>query len=118
MAQHGWNHSAAIATTPDGTAQRFGDLLRFWRERQGYSQSELGRKLGSNHSYISRMESGTRIPSRDMVLQLADILYLTGPHRVMFVGTANYLEHQLTDAQASYIAGYNDRFTHRYDTAD
>lgn len=45
------------------------------RERQGISQAELARRLGyTNHAHLSRIESGKKTPSLDMLFATADTL--------------------------------------------
>ena len=47
------------------------------RERiaQGFTQEELSRRIGnSTHSHLSRVESGSRAPSMNMMFNIADVL--------------------------------------------
>lgn len=53
---------------------RFADLLRGFREQAGLSQSRLARIAGLDHTYLSRLENGQRIPTRRVVLKLAEAL--------------------------------------------
>lgn len=94
----------------------FGERLRTWRQLRGLTRRALSRLIDCDQSYISRLESGSRNPERETVVALADALELTGAHRAMLFGSCRMLEQPLTDTQASYIAGWNDRFTGRYDT--
>ena len=41
----------------------YGKAVRIARSARGLNQSELGRKVGRNGSFISRIESGNRTPS-------------------------------------------------------
>ena len=42
---------------------------------QGLTQYELSRMIGnSNHSYLSRIESGKKTPSLDLIFNIADVL--------------------------------------------
>ena len=43
----------------------FAPLLREYRDRRRLSQSRLAEAAGFDHSYVSRLESGTRMPTRD-----------------------------------------------------
>ena len=64
----------AYTTPPDPT---FGRLLRAHREAAGLSQGQLARLTGTiTHSYVSRMESGNRIPGVRTVMALVDALSL------------------------------------------
>jgi transcriptional regulator with XRE-family HTH domain len=55
---------------------RFPALLRRYRERAGFSQARLAQLSGLDHSYLSRLESGRRMPTREVVLRLAEALAL------------------------------------------
>jgi transcriptional regulator with XRE-family HTH domain len=51
-----------------------GQLIRASRLSAGFSQRELGRSVGVTASHIAYIESGTRHPSRSVVLRLAQTL--------------------------------------------
>jgi transcriptional regulator with XRE-family HTH domain len=75
----------------------FGELLIKYRQRAGFTQKELGEKVGVDDSYISRLERGVyQPPTREVTLKLADALGLSGKIRrfVFFL--------------AAYVAGYED----------
>jgi len=57
-------------------AGSFGSLLKQLRESRGLSQSKLGRRCGTSHATVSRLESGDRVPSRPMVSRLARAMSL------------------------------------------
>jgi len=45
------------------------------RERENISQAELARRLGyTNHAHLSRIESGQKAPSLNMLFSAADAL--------------------------------------------
>jgi transcriptional regulator with XRE-family HTH domain len=52
----------------------FGRRLRHWRKSADLTQAELGRLLMYHHSYISRMESGSRWPPREVVQRCDELL--------------------------------------------
>jgi transcriptional regulator with XRE-family HTH domain len=52
----------------------FGRRLRHWRKSAALTQAELGRLLMYDHSYISRMESGSRWPPREVAERCDDLL--------------------------------------------
>jgi transcriptional regulator with XRE-family HTH domain len=52
----------------------FGDRLRWWRDRRGWSQLELAGTAETSQRHISFLESGRTGPSRDMVLRLSAAL--------------------------------------------
>jgi transcriptional regulator with XRE-family HTH domain len=94
-------------------AEGFGHLLRHWRELRDLTLGDLARATGLDRSMISRLETGSRVPSRPTMIALADALALSGANRAMFLGSLCVLERPLTDAQASYLAGWTDSFTRR-----
>ena len=52
----------------------FGKKLRELRRNNGLSQRELAEKVGINHSYISKIESGVMPPPNQKIIQgLAEI---------------------------------------------
>lgn len=48
--------------------------IRNRREDLGWTQSDLARAVGVDHSYISRLEAGERIPSVSMLARLARVM--------------------------------------------
>ncbi len=60
-------------TKPNLTSE-FGNLLRGWRDRRKSSQLNLALEAGVSQRHLSFLESGRAKPSRDMVLQLSDVL--------------------------------------------
>lgn len=58
---------------------RVGETLRALREARWLSQSKLAERAGFDHSYVSRIESGGREPSRDALVKLAAAMDLE-PH--------------------------------------
>lgn len=61
---------------PTGAREQvpFGDLLRQWRNLRKRSQLDLALEAGVSQRHVSFLESGRAQPSRDMVLQLAEVL--------------------------------------------
>lgn len=55
---------------PEVDFSRLIALLRDYRDRLRLSQSQLAEIVGADHSYISRIENGTRRPSRAMIEKL------------------------------------------------
>ena len=68
----------------------FGQALRAFREGRGVSQAELGRRLGMSHATVSRLESGSRRPSRVMALRIAHALGLSDDERAQLLVAAGY----------------------------
>src|SRR5690606_13284639 len=59
------------ATSNPIETSSFAHELRQAREAAGLSQSRLAARAGYDHSYVSRLESDSRSPTRDAVLSLA-----------------------------------------------
>lgn len=51
--------------SPGTPVARFADELRAWRQRHGWSQAELGDKLGYSGSHVSSVQTMTRPPTAD-----------------------------------------------------
>jgi transcriptional regulator with XRE-family HTH domain len=56
------------------TTTSVGDHLRSWRQRRRMSQLDLALEADISQKHLSFVESGRAVPSRDMVLRLADQL--------------------------------------------
>lgn len=67
-----------------------GSLLREWRQRRRLSQLELSLKADISTRHLSFLETGRSVPSRDMVLQLADRLELPLRERNRMLLAAGY----------------------------
>lgn len=67
----------------------FANTLRELRGR-ALSQNRLAELAGLDHSYASRLESGSRLPSRAVVVRIADVLGLTGNDRARLFLAADY----------------------------
>ena len=72
-------------------AQRpVGDLLREWRERRRRSQLDLALDTEISTRHLSFVETGKSVPSRDMVLRLADQLDVPFRERNALLLAAGY----------------------------
>ena len=69
----------------------FGLLLKKCREARGVSQSKLAERAGFDHSYVSRLESGARTPTRDAVDRLGEALSLDRIERDAMLASAGFL---------------------------
>jgi transcriptional regulator with XRE-family HTH domain len=69
----------------------FGPLLKKFRESKGVSQSKLAERASLCHSYISRLESGARMPTREAVDRLAAALRLEPEERDRLHHAAGFL---------------------------
>lgn len=74
-----------------GALGLFAPLLREYRDRSRLSQSRLAEAAGFDHSYVSRLESGSRTPTRDAVVKLADAMRLDEPHRDALLAAAGFM---------------------------
>lgn len=84
-------------TAPSG----FPSLLREYRQRRRQSLSALAEAAGYDHSYGSRLESGTRIPTREAVQRYADALGLTGHERDALLASAGFLPTDINNLYAN-----------------
>jgi transcriptional regulator with XRE-family HTH domain len=69
----------------------FAPLLREYRDRSRLSQSRLAEAAGFDHSYVSRLESGTRMPTRDAVVKLAGAMGLDEHQRDAMLAAAGFM---------------------------
>jgi len=69
----------------------FGVLLKRLRENRRVSQSKLAERADFDHSYVSRLESGARMPTRDAVERLGGALALTQPELDSLLASAGFL---------------------------
>lgn len=51
--------------------QRFGEKLRFLRERHQLSYRQLAVQLGVAHSHLAGIEAGAHQPSAELILKIA-----------------------------------------------
>ena len=54
-----------------------GDTIRALRERAGYSQSELARKLSVTRSSVNAWESGLSAPTAVYIIELSKLFHVT-----------------------------------------
>ena len=84
----------------------FPALLTEIRKRRGVSQAELARRTGFTPSYINRLESGSRSPSRrPLAVALADGLGLepNSSIREAFLARAGYAPDQVDDERSPMV---------------
>jgi transcriptional regulator with XRE-family HTH domain len=51
----------------------FGDFIKQEREKQGWTQTDFGAKIGINSSAVSRIEHGTKQLSGNKLITLSDL---------------------------------------------
>lgn len=74
----------------------FGITLKRFREARRVSQSKLAERAGFDHSYVSRLESGARTPTRDAVQQLSDALELERIQQDELLASAGFLPQEVS----------------------
>ena len=67
-----------------------GDILRFWRKLNRISQLDLALEVGVSAKHLSFVETGRSVPSRNLVLKMAQTLKLPLRHRNAFLKSAGY----------------------------
>jgi transcriptional regulator with XRE-family HTH domain len=74
----------------------FGATLKQFREARRVSQSKLAERAGFDHSYVSRLESGARTPTRDAVQQLSVALELERVQQDELLASAGFLPREVS----------------------
>lgn len=75
--------------------QIFAQLLKQYREECRVSQSRLAEIAKFDHSYVSRLESGNRTPTREAVVKLAEALGLAPEQRDNLLAAAGYMPQRI-----------------------
>lgn len=75
----------------------FGTALKQFREDNRVSQSKLAERAGFDHSYVSRLESGARMPTREAVVQLASALQLDDLGQDSLLAAAGFLPREVSN---------------------
>ena len=105
---------------------RFGNYLRGWRVRRGFSQLALSAEAGVSQRHLSYLETGRSNPSREMVIHLGATLDVPLRERNLMLAAAGHtpefgetplddlgqIRHALqfmVDAHAPYMAVVVDR---------
>lgn len=73
------------------TVNAFGPALQAELDRLGWSQTRLAQVAATDHSHVSRAISGTRAPSREMVLRWANAMRLDARRRDLLLVSAQYI---------------------------
>lgn len=87
----------------DNNGGMFGLLLARRIRAANLSQSAASWKCGFDHSYFSRLISGTRMPSRETVDQIADGLGWTDAERRTALIAAGFLPGDILDVMDSDV---------------
>ena len=75
---------------PKGQGNQLGNLLRHWRNIRGRNQFDLSLETGVSQRHISFIECGRSIPSRQTLLEIAQVLDVPLRERNMLLLTAGY----------------------------
>ena len=93
--------SSTLPLAPGGAVPPVGTLLRDWRQRRRLSQLDLAGDANVSTRHLSCVETGRALPSREMVLRLADRLGVPLRERNRLLTAAGYApmfsEHRLDD---------------------
>ena len=79
----------------------FGSLLKQLREQVGVSQSKLAERADFDHSYVSRLESGARMPTRDAVDRLGEAMGIDQGARDALLAAAGFLPKDVSSLLSS-----------------
>ena len=79
----------------------FGNLLKQLREQHSISQSKLAERAGFDHSYVSRLEGGARMPTREAVDKLGEALHLDRNGRDGMLASAGFLPKDVSSLLSS-----------------
>lgn len=91
--------------TADRPLDSFGLLLKQWRSQRGFSQLDLAVSSQVSQRHISFLESGRAKPSREMVLQLAEVLEIPLRQQNLMLTAAGFAPiHAETDLSAPEMA--------------
>ncbi|HZZ09489.1 MAG TPA: helix-turn-helix domain-containing protein [Paraburkholderia sp.] len=81
------NSAKAVKKVP---SNELGPLLRHWRDRRGTSQLDLSFNAGVSQRHISFIESGRSVPSRQMLIDIAQTLDIPLRERNTLLLAAGY----------------------------
>ena len=76
----------------EGMFMLLGDRVRDLRKDHGWSQGELGTKIGTDAGRISRYEGGKITPSLEALVRLADVLEVSTDYLVREDAPRRHLE--------------------------
>ena len=115
LAQTGPSHTS-------GAGRTVGDLLREWRQRRRMSQLLLATEAEISTRHLSFVESGRAVPSREMVMHLAERLDVPLRARNALLVAAGYAplfrERPLSDPQLAAARDAVQDRAHRLQISD
>jgi transcriptional regulator with XRE-family HTH domain len=63
--------------------KRFGEKLRTLRQKRGLTMRQLGKMLEVTDGYVSKMETGDKLPNVAMVIKVARLFNVTSDQLIM-----------------------------------
>ena len=95
-----------MATTASRASPTIGNHLRDWRQRRRLSQLDLAGEANISARHLSFVETGRSMPSREMILHLAEQLQIPMRERnVLLVAAADPVLIELLGELAAYPGG-------------
>lgn len=85
----------------DTVSGSFATSLRRYRESKRLSQSRLAAYAEFDHSYVSRLESGSRFPTRTAVIKLSEAMSLDAAQRDALLASAGFMPEQVENLIAA-----------------
>jgi transcriptional regulator with XRE-family HTH domain len=80
-----------------------GERLKNLREQKGLRQSQLAERLGVSRALISGYETGTKLPSIDMIIKLSYSFHVTTDYLLGLTREQNIDKTGLTENQLQII---------------
>lgn len=80
-----------------------GDKIKYLREQQGYTQSELAKKLGITRSSVNAWEMGISAPSTQYVVELSNIFKVSTDYLLGIKVTATVSVDGLTEKDVQLV---------------
>ncbi len=104
---------------PKSRSHELGTLLRHWRDQRGKSQLDLSFDAGVSQRHISFIESGRSVPTRQMLLGIAQALDVPFRERNLLLLAAGYApayaEHPWDAPEMQMITGALTRMLHQHE---
>ncbi|AWX20909.1 MULTISPECIES: helix-turn-helix domain-containing protein [Bacillus] len=87
-----------------------GDRIVLLRERKGWSQRELARRVDLNYAVMNRIEKGTRPITDSEIIKLAEVLDVTTDYLLKGNSNDSQIDELLNDPE-TLIAGRDGKIT-------
>jgi len=66
------------SSTPDTTRNELGAAIHHWRDSNGWTLRELAQRVSADFTYLSKIENGHDMPSRQLCVELDRTLHADG----------------------------------------